>query len=93
MVYSEDLSRIFGGVGESLAIGEITLFGTSALVVSGHKGLSSLSSAEIVVRRKGGNLRITGESLRLVKAGPAEIYIAGEIRAVECVAPLSEVEH
>ena len=85
MAYSEDLKRIFGEREGGFASCELSLYGTSALVVAGHKGLSFLSSEEIVVRRKRGSIRIKGEGLALKKASPSEIYIAGKIVAVEYV--------
>ncbi|MBO7389867.1 MAG: YabP/YqfC family sporulation protein [Clostridia bacterium] len=89
MAYLEDIKRIFGS--EKTGECEVLLSGTSALVISGHRGLSSLSEGEIVVRRKRGSLRVAGRALRLLQASPAELYIAGEIRAVEYVDPSGEV--
>ena len=89
MAYLEDIKRIFGS--EKKGECEVLLSGTSALVISGHRGLSSLSEGEIVVRRKRGSLRVAGRALRLLQASPAELYIAGEIRAVEYVDPSGEV--
>ena len=92
MAYPEDIKRIFGEKAEKFGGCEISLLGTSALVVSGHKGLAFLSPVEIVVRRKKGTVRIVGCDLRLDKASPLELYISGVIRAVEYVDPLLEVE-
>ena len=82
MIYAEDLKRIFGENADRLVGSEITIYGSSALVITGHKGLSSLTPEEIVVRRKNGNITVCGQGLRLLKAGPEELYIAGEIRSV-----------
>ena len=92
MVYGEDVKRIFRERGEKLVGCEISLFGSSALVISGHRGLSAISPEEIIVRRKGGNVRISGRDLRLEKASPSELYVAGEICAVVYTGPLAEVE-
>ncbi len=61
---------------------EVALYGNSALVVSGHKGLRSLSSEQVVVRVKKGALVIAGSDLAVVKAGPEEIYVSGVIRSL-----------
>ena len=92
MVYSEDVKRIFRERGEELVGCEVSLLGNTALVISGHRGLCSLSPEEIVVRRKRYTLRVTGSDLRLEKASPAELYVSGVIRAIECVDPRHEVE-
>ena len=89
MAYLEDIKRIFGS--ERAGECEVLLSGRSVLVISGHKGLSSLSDEEIVVRTKKASLRISGADLRLVQASPAEVYIAGKIRSVEYVEPTGEV--
>jgi len=83
MVYVEDIKRIFGEKAEKIGACEVALFGTSALVVSGHKGISAVSPTEIVVRLKQGLVRVIGDALRLVKASPSELYVSGKIRAVE----------
>ena len=89
MAYMDDIKRIFGS--ERVGDCEVLLTGSSALVISGHKGLSSLSDEEIVVRRKKGCIRVVGRALRLLQGSPAELYIAGDIRSVECLDPSSEV--
>ena len=83
---------MFREKGAEIVGSEISLFGDAALVISGHKGLSAISPEEIVVRRKRGSVRVTGESLRLEKASPLELYVAGRIHAVEFVVPISEAE-
>ena len=83
MAYPEDLKRIFGEREGGFASCELSLYGSTALVVAGHRGLSFLSAEEVVVRRKGGNIRITGKDLSLKKASPFELYISGKISCIE----------
>lgn len=51
-------------------------------MISGHKGLAFLSPSEITVRLADGRVTLLGESLRVLKASPSEIYIGGRIRSV-----------
>ena len=88
MVFGEDLQRVFGRAKQSFGATEVSVFGIAALVVSGHKGLVSISEEEIVVRLKEGVLKVTGCSLSVKKASPNEIFIIGRIGAVEYPAPL-----
>ena len=82
MAYSEDIKRIFQK-GDGLFSGsEITFFTGGATVVSGHKGICSLSSEQVVVRVKNGLLKVVGQGLTLQKASPLEAYISGRITAV-----------
>ena len=90
MAYLEDLKGIFGEREGGFLHSEVSLYGSSALVISGHRGLSFLSQEEIVVRRKKGSIRVVGRALRVEKAGPDELYVTGDIRSVEFVDP-SEV--
>ena len=82
MIYAEDLKRIFGETADRFVGSEITIYGSSALVITGHRGLSSLTPEEIVVRRRGGSVTVLGRGLRLLKAGPEELYISGEICSI-----------
>lgn len=81
MVYSEDVREIFRRGMDDLGGREILLLPAGA-VVSGHKGLASLSSQEIGVRLREGIALFSGEGLRLEKASPSEIFISGRIRSV-----------
>ena len=87
MAFCEDVKRIFG---EDFGY-EVSLFGFSGAVVSGHKGLSSISAEEVVVRLKKGGVRIAGECLCVKKASPTEVYVTGRVRAVEFLPPTAEV--
>lgn len=83
MIYAEDVKKIFKQKTELFGGAEISVFDSEALVVSGHKGLLSLSSEEVVVRLKTGCLRVLGGGLSVLKASPSEIYLSGAIRALE----------
>ena len=83
MAFSEDFERVFSPAKEWLDGSEISLKGRSFTVISGHKGLSRLSSEEIVVRLKKGCVSIKGSSMKVAKASPDEIYLSGEISSVE----------
>lgn len=87
MQFVQDVKRVFGEKSQFLDGCEVTLYGTSALVVSGHKGLSALSSEQVVVRVKKGALVIVGSDLAVVKASPEEIYVSGVIRALSFCDP------
>ena len=79
MAFSEDVKRVFHreeGHGNG---SEICLLDRSLVVISGHKGLLSLSDAEIVVRLKTGRVSVTGERLSARRASPSEIYVEGRI--------------
>ena len=82
MAYSEDIKKVFRREGEGLGRSEITLFDRSLVVISGHKGLLSLTETEIVVRLPSGLLGITGTGLFVRKASPTEIYVEGRISAL-----------
>ena len=88
MAYSEDIKSVFKEDGLSPV--EVSLYGSRALVISGHKGLSSISEEEIVVRRKRGSIRVCGSDLKVEKASPDELFLSGEIRVVEFLPPRSE---
>jgi len=82
MAFSEDVKRVFhreeGGGGGS----EICLIDRSLVVISGHKGLLSISDAEIVVRLRTGRVSVNGTGLSVRRAGPTEIYVEGRIDAL-----------
>lgn len=79
MAYSEDIKRVFQG-GAGLGGGsEIYLLDRSVVVLSGHKGLLSLSPEEVVVRLKEGVVVLSGEELRVQKISPTEVYLQGRV--------------
>ena len=83
MAFSEDIKKVFHKGSEEISGAEISLLGRSLVVISGHKGLSSLCENEVVVRLKGGRVRVVGENLRVEKVSPAEVYLCGKIAGVE----------
>ena len=83
MAYAEDFRDRIQRTAEEKGGSEISLYGKSFAVISGHKGLSSLSSGEAVVRLKRGSVRLVGEDIRVEKASPFEIYLRGAFHAVE----------
>ena len=78
MAYADDLKDILRKAGEPVG-SEIALYGRDCVVFSGHKGLTSLSSEEVVVRLGKGGVRVVGEELKVEKASPQEIYLRGNI--------------
>ena len=82
MAFSEDAKRVFKGKGELIGSSEVSVYGLSRVVVAGHKGLRSVGPEEIVVRLREGNLRVTGDGLRVDKASPSEIFLEGRISAL-----------
>jgi len=79
MAYSEDIKKVFHYDGDLLGNHEIRMIDRRLLVLSGHRGLCKLAPDEIILRVTRGKLRVVGSALRLVQAGPSEIYIRGEI--------------
>ena len=61
---------------------ELHVVNGSYCVLSGHKGLYSISEEEVVVRRRGGRLSVRGAGLRVSAADGGEIVIAGKILSV-----------
>lgn len=61
----------------------VTLFAGRAVVVEGHKGLTSVGEAEVVLRISRAKLRITGRNLSISEMNGDEAYITGKIIAVE----------
>ena len=82
MAYSEDVGKVFHRKREALGRSEILLYDRRLVVISGHKGLISLSGGEIVIRLPAGRLVVTGDGLFARKASPSEIYVEGRIDAV-----------
>ena len=83
MVYSEDVKKFFRRECEYVGSSEISISGFSRLVIAGHRGVILLSGDEVVVRLRGGRIRVTGRDLRLDKASPSEIFLEGRIFSVE----------
>ena len=83
MVFFEDADQVFSATKEWAGGWEISLLGGERTVISGHKGLSSFSSQEVIVRLKRGRAVIRGEELRIAKASPSEIFLYGKILSIE----------
>jgi len=63
-----------------LCIGfEVQIIGNEKCAIAGHRGLYSLSDAEVVIRRKKGFVCIRGEGLKLENADEGEIILCGTI--------------
>lgn len=82
MAFFEDVSRVFASSDGLDVRSEISLLGRSCAVVSGHKGLCSISPAEVVVRLSKGQVRIAGSDLKVQKASSCEIFVSGDISSV-----------
>lgn len=61
---------------------KITLLSGKEIVVEGHKGLSSCSEQEIVVRVRGGKVAITGSDLLIDEINHEELFIRGIIDSI-----------
>ena len=81
MAFSEDVKKLFHRE-EGRRGSEVCLIDRSLVVISGHKGLLSLSPEEIAVRLPSERLLITGEDLSARRASPTEIYVTGRIRSL-----------
>ena len=90
MAYAEDIKEWIRENSEKHGGSEISLLGKSFAVISGHKGLSSLSSEEVVVRLRKGSVRLLGEEIGVEKASPCEIYLRGAFRSVEFLSDREE---
>ena len=64
---------------------EINLIGGTFAIISGHKGLYSISEQEIVSRVNCGKIRIYGENLKVKCVSREEIYVIGRIAGVETI--------
>lgn len=82
MAFFEDITRVFGSLGGLDVRSEISLIGRSCAVISGHKGLCSITSDEVVVRLGKGQVRIAGSDLKVQKASSSEIFVFGGISSV-----------
>ena len=76
-------------IGEKLALKDsklpfvISILGESGGVISGVKTVVLTLSNEIKVRVKGGEIKVTGESLAVREMGGGDMYFAGDIKGVE----------
>ncbi len=61
----------------------VTVVGFKEVKVEGHRGISSYSNSEIVLRINGGKISIKGENLTLTEVNGEEVFIKGDIVAVE----------
>ena len=82
MAFSEDVKKVFHRTDGQVGGSEICLSDRSFVVISGHKGLLSLSDGEIVIRLKNGRVSIVGEGLSARRASPTEIYVEGRIDSI-----------
>ena len=83
MAYSEDLRSRFHDPNALSVPYEITVYGGSFALISGQKGLFSISDEEIVARLKKGKARVRGSELKVKCASRDEIYVSGKIKGVE----------
>ena len=79
MAFPEDVKRVFHREEGRSGASEICLIDSSLVVISGHKGLLSLSEGEIVVRLKAGRIAVTGQGLAARRVSPTEIYLEGRV--------------
>ena len=92
MAYAEDFKDRIKRAAEERGGSEISLYGKSFSVISGHQGLSSISPCEVVVRLGQGRVRFLGEGLGVEKASPYEICVGGALRSVEFLSDREEGE-
>ena len=78
MAFSEDVKKVFHIGSEGLGGSEICVKG-NLVVISGHKGLLSLSEEEVSVRLHSGRVLLSGKGLAVKMASPSEIYVEGRI--------------
>ena len=83
MAYLSDLLSRFGSSDALSARYEVSVYGGNFALISGQKGLSSISEEEVVARVKGGKIRIFGENLKVRCASREEVYVSGKIQGVE----------
>ncbi len=83
MAYIEDIRSRFGDPDALSSRYEITLIDDSRALISGQKGLQIISNEEVVVRVKGGKVRVYGEKLVVRSASREEVFVSGSIQGVE----------
>ena len=79
MAFSEDVKKVFHIGSEGLDGSEICFRGNHLVVISGHKGLLSLSEEEVSIRLRSGRVLLSGKGLAVKMASPSEIYVKGRI--------------
>ena len=83
MAYLQELKRRSSEIAGAFPSSEVQIIGRKKCVIAGHKGLYSLTTEEVVVRRRGDRILVRGAGLRVEDADEGEIRIGGEILSVE----------
>ncbi len=68
---------------KEIVLDKVTLSAGEKIFIEGHRGISTYSPDEIVVRIYGGTLRIIGEGLEVNEMNGDELTVSGKINAVE----------
>ena len=68
---------------KEIMLDKITFSAGEKIFIEGHRGISSYTPEEMVVRITGGTVVIKGESLEISEMNGDELSVTGKIRAVE----------
>jgi|GEM_PF-91663 len=71
----------------------ITLTGRRRALIENHKGLEALEPDGVLIRCRGGLIRVRGSGLKLAAMTDTELLLTGEIAGVDLETPGKEDAH
>lgn len=62
---------------------KVTIKADKQLLIEGHKGVSSYTLQEVIIRVKGGKLKISGDELNIAEINEEELFLEGKFNSLE----------
>ena len=82
--------RLFDEIVSRLGDEEVAFAGAKAVVFAGRcayfenvKGISAFAPDAVILRVKGGEVRVEGRDLRVAQYGGGDLFLRGDVRRVE----------
>ncbi len=60
-----------------------TLIGNESILIEGHRGITSFRDEEVIVRVRGGSVKVNGRKLIVEEINGEEVLVKGSITTVE----------